>query len=395
MKKKLYFLFVLLCFFTFKTTCFASIMFKFDINGSRNFNGCSFTKANSTIEIRARDTLDEHYGLAFGENTTLSVAVKSGLFLSFQFKETVRINKNDIIDYSDTCLGLMGNTENLTYKLILRNSNDVNNDIKTEFGATGSCEDNNSFVECTYVYAPKNVCIDLKTSNVKYTNDNCTDDERTLPLDGNYFKYFIPLNATKATDFSIEIRQRDDTRKLNSDCTSLRDNNIETYTSFLVDSSWSSAKNNPHTFSSNMANGCFLRTVINIPVAQKFYTVSDLGKIKGYNYYFRKINIDNPFPNPIYSFVPSLWYDWYGNNYSSDGRYEYNGKPNIKDSFNNDNILYSIKGDNIKKFDDSFNDKSYLEWDHFNIDGHSNSINSDYFDNIADSDSYSRLGEGD
>ena len=56
--------------------------------------------------------------------------------------------------------------------------------------------------------------------------------------------------------------------------------------------------------------GCYFSSTFNIPISQKFYNEENNGTtIKGFNFYYKPIDINNPFPNGVAS--DSYWYNSY------------------------------------------------------------------------------------
>ena len=407
MKKNIYILFIFLCFFTCVTTCNAELKFTYFLN-NENYDladgmMCSFGNAFSNVTISARDYFDDSKYITF-INDTVDVSVKAGTFISFRFNEVISLEKTDMKILKNGTLITSPTDEDYQkcfkkafsgrFYVSLRDSNDVNSDIVSNVSDDAYCQIQDSIIRCSYDYSPNLVCMD-KNGQIDYS-EPCSDSERMFEYkfySDPFFRYFIPLNATKETGFSISLVQigyLDSQYIIGKDeCHRLIDANLDTYRFFMVDNNGDKLSNNYDDSIARVQNGCYLKSVINIPVSQSFYTVDNTGKRTGYNFYFRKIDINNPFPSPVYS--KGLWNEWREANYLY-GKYDKNNvSPNIKNSFAES--TYEIKGENIQKFNDLFAGKDYFEWDHILSNGHSQNITSDYFNKIPLVDSYGDLGK--
>ena len=216
-----------------------------------------------------------------------------------------------------------------------------------------------------YIYKPDGVCIDLKSGKVSY-KPNCASNTEArvnnyFSGDYEYWPYFSPLELKSGSNFSLEIKGG---RQLNEkECQSFKRRNG----------------------SDKVNSSCQISFTLNFPVVQKYYYEEKKNnqlKFNGYNFYYRPININNPFPN-----VPtktSLWYEWYNSN---------NKKPNLKDSFNE--ITYSVDvpnklADTIRAYNLN---NPYPSFDKLSLKGKSSFLQSIEVEALTKDKSYS-LGGG-
>ena len=256
---------------------------------------------------------------------------------------------------------ISGSSYNITYN----DSNDIDTDKETDYiyntmqqTANKNCTDNdyeddkkgkNTLTNsCEYTYNRGKVCINIKNGKVRYIDEeetcketlpssecdgmnNCNIEYELLPeydSNGNfkYWKYFIPLNATSQQDFSLTMSEKTAEKKNKDFCYYIVDKyddfnkriktvNEGTYAlkNLKITSDMSELKKeNIKKQAKNRINsygGCYLETTITIPVVQKFYNELDNGiNFKGFNFYYKPIDITDPFPNGLTN--TSLWYDW-------------------------------------------------------------------------------------
>lgn len=187
-----------------------------------------------------------------------------------------------------------------------------------------------------YEYVPNKVCIDLITSEIKYNNEcnlyntsirqveNGETYDEYLKENISYWKYFIPLDATTNSKLSlnmIENTDKDSQGRLKPTLTEKQclngmknkpndDDNYKFYIkplegNFVGD--YKTGENRSEDVKRvKKDHGCLIAIVLNFNVVQKFYgQTSNYQSLKGYNMYFRQIDINNPFPNGIDS--NSIW----------------------------------------------------------------------------------------
>ena len=265
-----------------------------------------------------------------------------------------------------------------SYALKLRNSNDIQeNGIDKTINGSGGCGGTNP-ITCTYTYAPKTVCMNILTSKVTYRdNDTCVSGEVKIEndSDSNHWHYFTPLNTKSNDDFVLTMSYASQSGLQEKGfCVQAIDSNPTNYKSFVRD------KNNQKLTGmtiekdkETVTNGCYFGTEIDINIEQKFYNEINQEQLKGFNFYYKPIEINNPFPNGISG--TSLWKNWYESE---------NKKPNISDSYST--ITYkalNINANAIRNYNnidinpqDGISDNLYGDWTKMNIDG-----TSQYIDN--------------
>lgn len=204
-----------------------------------------------------------------------------------------------------------------SYEVEYMNSNDINSSsstiVKGEKCAVESVNLENGGTasrSCTFQYNRGNACIDVNTGKVRYigTNRSCgTNKEYLVELDGDIWPYFIPLN-TKSNDKVFSIEMNSSLSKTDTGiCEDIIENNDD-FSSMILDSEQKkfiqgTSKKNAKD---RVQNGCYYRTLIKIPVEQKFYNEINNGtEFKGYNFYYKPIDVKNPFPNGLPS--NSIW----------------------------------------------------------------------------------------
>ena len=248
-----------------------------------------------------------------------------------------------------------------------------------KYGSGGYSSANTLSGECDVSYDRiGSVCINVKKGLVRYINEKekCdTPDEYTItPDEDGYWKYFIPLNANSKEDFQIILDSSNKQKALAVACIDYI-NKYDDYAYFITDSNGNSfiGQNITKKKAKQMvANGCYFKITITIPVIQRFYNELENGiNFKGFNFYYKPIDIDNPFPNGLNNV--SLWYDW-----NKDKKKE----PDISESY--DEITYyantSGNEEKIRKYNNQ-NDKDsrkkdhpYASWQEMNVNGTSNFI---------------------
>lgn len=195
------------------------------------------------------------------------------------------------------------------------------------------------YVEQAYEILERKVCMNLKTSQVSYGRD-CKTSEGEIQIETgtvtdtylnnkvNYWHYFIPLNTTSDSVFTLDIVKNENRKFSISECKQFMSTNNE-YINYIVPID---LNNNNGTFvgdynrytDKNLSldnkklqtgGGCYISTKITFPIVQEFYNEKTTTKngettkqIKGFNFYYKPIDIENPFPNGILS--TSIWHGW-------------------------------------------------------------------------------------
>ena len=321
-----------------------------------------------------------------------------------------------------------------TYEVQYSDGNKINGGIDvTETGDTkkdNKCEKitvtaltspNGGLLHCSFSYNLGKTCMNTITAEVRYiksdSSQTCRTEKGEIEVTNNSNKiktnYFIPLDAKNGDTFKLLIDKNKgyDDPLLKEQCSYVR-NHYSDWQNLIVGHDGESQltdsnfrKRNDGTYEyigvNNMSNTkkCYLKTSIVFPIEQKFYgQTTSYQSLKGYNIFFRQIDINNPFPNSISS--TSIWHGLYNalNKKVNTG----NGEVKLS-SF--DNITYRAvisnqNADKIRKFNES---TSYTQWvkeygkqNGMNADGTSNFIqnNSTIFVNRSSKSSFYKLGCG-
>ena len=310
-------------------------------------------------------------------STKTSTITNSG-----QQEETVTVPQNikdKCIKDSVTSIKRMveSSASHVNYSIELTNSNTASgNNITTNdynFKSLGWGSSSATALSNTYSYYVEygmaNVCMNAKTGEVKYRTktDSChvNEGEITVPnikYEGvEFFNYFIPLDAKSSDSLYLSVSKSSETYKYNV-CLNAMDSN-STYKNFLV------LDNNDYEVfpsDSSLANDrlilnkcknrnscCHIETRIIINHKNSFYKETD-GKIDGFSFYYRPININNPFPKGISD--NSLWYQKdvnFSNSFSKSPSY----------------IASSTNMENVKNIRDG-----YFKWNSISLNGRSSRI---------------------
>ena len=205
------------------------------------------------------------------------------------------------------------------------------------------------------------ICINVKNGNVRYLdnqiNGECHKDEyKVLPDADGYWKYFIPLNANSFNDFSIELNTTGG-KVIAETCNNIKENYPNTWQNIIK---------------MNSDGTCIYDATITIPIIQRFYNELEDGKtFKGFNFYYKPIDINEPFPNGLTN--TSIWYDW---------NKDKNKEPEISKSYNKITYYANTSGNeekirnynNQKTKDIDKKDHPYASWDKMNVNGTSQFI---------------------
>lgn len=242
-------------------------------------------------------------------------------------------------------------------------------------GETTSFEEslkNGGKVTKKYHYEMYGACINVKTGKVRYLNknDTCNADEYFIENDNTsedtrHWHVFTPLNTKTPDGYTLSLTPNTNTIQRGDICQAYVDKystNYE-YTKYIKPTTGSFIKN-VKADKKKVINGCYFQTIINFPTVQKFYGEEIDGEnstLIGFNFYYRPIEITNPFPNGIAS--DSYWKEW-GDSSKKD--------PDLSKSFNE--VTYYTNGidlTTIREYNDKFN---YTNWTDMNINGSSDFI---------------------
>lgn len=291
-----------------------------------------------------------------------------------------------------------------SYDVIYNDSNDINAEPSNDKYYTaeiitkekaGNCQETkseegttkSSSESCRFSYNRGKTCINVKNGKVRYLDNDgtCDSDEYAVTSQDGYWKYFIPLNANSAEDFTFILSSSG-----NKEDTGICQDYIEKYEkyyNFITGSNGESLAGTTKGQAKRMVqDGCYLQTTVTIPVVQKFYNELEDGKtFQGFNFYYKPIDITNPFPNGLTN--TSIWYDWLNDN---------NGQePDLEDSF--DEITYYTTNLNGSEIRADNKTEHYTSWSNMNIDGTSKYITSEGVINRnfrVEKDSFYALGCG-
>lgn len=228
--------------------------------------------------------------------------------------------------------------------------------IETSSGGYGTITKEYEFLE-------EKVCINVKTSEVAYKRDCKANEIRikngTTNNGVRYWHYFSPLKAKTGFNQTLIVKEAKYSIKyLYNDCKNTIENKtnrriyhkhiigiskneeeIPLIGDYYIEKNGKLYENKSSEDKKNIKNGCRQATTIHFPVTQQFYKeIKDEGgniKFKGFNFYYKPIDINEPFPNGLSS--TSIWNEW-----NKTGR----KNPNLLQSFvksNGANITYTTK----------------------------------------------------
>ena len=250
-----------------------------------------------------------------------------------------------------------------SYIVKLQNPNDVNSKETTNI-TSNACNTSGARVSsCTFTYDVAKTCINVKTAAIRYltnTSSECSNEEIEVKKNDNHWSYFIPLNAKSKDDYFISITSSGkNTKYSGSACKNFINQNAN-YTDWIITSDEKKFTGNISKDLSLASAGCYLSSIVTIPVNQKFYSEEE-DSLKGYSFYYRPIDINNPFPNGVDD--SSYWSNWYKSK---------NKEPDIAKSFAK--ITYytgNINTPSIREYNKAY---KYTSWSDMNISGLSNFI---------------------
>lgn len=320
-----------------------------------------------------------------------------------------------------------------SYKLKIPNSNDTSSSEKIEIEGNGPTVKFTDLTKrkdkktATYKYST-HPCMNILTSKVRYVNEtkNCNKDNEIIIADDaltKHWHYFVPLNAKSNEEIKIELVKNSTKNLASAQCKNViekypaieNDNESTSYVDLIqpvasgqdvkftgtttkekIEACKSKqTKNNCGEDYYNIIKGnwkCYLTSVIKIPINQNFYQEDEDedGNITftGFNFYYRPINIYNPFPN---GFSPnSYWKEW-NNNGRKDPDME---KSYTVMTYSAININTSIVR-NYKNLITDGKQNTYSSWNNMSSrDGKSNFISTQGVVTRHNTGNYYRIGEG-
>lgn len=180
-----------------------------------------------------------------------------------------------------------------------------------------------------YKYTPGTICMNVKTADVTYGRD-CNENELDVS-GGSYWRYFIPLNTKSGSSFYLNLEKNSTVTNATLDedeCRYVIEHHpysSDLYTNYIKDINGenfkgdyykSNGKFNKNSLDNDaIKNGCIFSTKVNFNIVQEFYNEEkdDNGNLKfnGFNFYYRPVDITNPFPNTIStnSYWKGYWTD--------------------------------------------------------------------------------------
>jgi len=269
-------------------------------------------------------------------------------------------------------------TSEPSYDITYRDSNDIDtqspssSDRYNTMGTKtqGQCNNESDLgtktnsMDCSFKYEREKTCINVKTGQVAYVaySEPCLEDEyeitqETADNGKKYWKYFIPLNANSTDGFKVSLVAKGN--QIGVLCKQYIDK-YPHYQSLIVDINGNPLSSNPTEAKLEVESGCKYQTEITIPVIQKFYNEQDNGiNFKGFNFYYKPIDINNPFPNGLNE--TSLWHDW---------NEDVNKAPDISESYEEITYYANTAGNeekireynNKKEQDENKKDYPYTSW---------------------------------
>lgn len=341
----------------------------------------------------------------------------------------------ECLEYAVAIAKQKANTDTpATYSVKIPNSNDATasgtTTIQGKTVKTGRFNLNNNKTqkqatrEVEYEYST-NTCMNFLTSKVRYVNDasECNKDNEIIIANDTvggriHWHYFVPLNA-KSSEYSVIELTKNTTssnngQKSKNSCLYVLENNPiiagnddKTFYLDLIKRSDEKpffsdytekckSSTNKKTCSKDykyFANGgtCYLTSTIKIPINQKFYQEKkdNDGNIifSGFNFYYRPININDPFPNGFSE--DSYWKEW-----DKEGRKE----PNMANSYKV--ITYSAININtsiVRSYKNMITDgkpNTYSSWNNMSSSGKSNFISNQGVITRHNTGDYYKIGEG-
>ena len=244
-------------------------------------------------------------------------------------------------------------------------------------------------VKKKYYYEKYGTCIDVKTSKVRYLNseaDKCKENEYYVKNDDEnddtrHWHTFVPLNAKESEGYTFLLENTDKV-EVPGICRDVinKQKKDKRYMRIIKPLKNQKFTGNVTTDLAMVSKGCYFYTVVDIPLSQAFYNevdnkLNDTSELIGFNFYYRPIDIDNPFPNGITKY--SYWEKW--------GEDKKQGKedPELEKSFNT--ITYAatnIDLNYIREYNGAMKktnerENQYTDWSKMNIDGSSIFIQKD------------------
>ena len=267
-------------------------------------------------------------------------------------------------------------------------------------------------------YNVGHACLNVKTGFVEY-KDKCNSEELSIPdiysrdvsnlsaSEKELYRigqYFIPLNTKSTDDFTYDLKAR--RKEPKNACESYIDNakdmNEVRNTILYINKNGKVTKfpasvTSKATAKTYVSKGCYLATTAHFKVKQQFYNQNAESKLEGYGFFYRPIDISNPFPNGLKE--STYWgqkdlYNAESNSVKTKDKKTYD----LDDSFKTLSYKALVNNpetirDYNKRADSEGKSYLYMSWDNMNVDGSSSFINKGYVTRNGTA-SYYKLGCG-
>ena len=261
---------------------------------------------------------------------------------------------------------------------------DPNNIACSKNSKASGCENYEAQVVPTYDYPEDNriikrfnyemygACVNVKTAKVRYltnseskckANEEIKVENYTESFEKRHWHIFVPLN-TKTTDEYKIIAKNTQNKMDDWYCNGILEKYPNIFRTIISPATGDYTGINSVDINMIKKNGCIVRATYIIPVLQKFYNEEQEGDklvFKGYSFYYRPIDIKNPFPNGIAA--DSYWADW---NKQKDKT------PDLEKSFNSlTYVATNINANSVRAYN---SENPYTSWSNMNINGKSQFI---------------------
>lgn len=223
-------------------------------------------------------------------------------------------------------------------------------------------------------YEMYGACVNVKTAKVRYltnseskckANEEIKVENYTESFEKRHWHIFVPLNTKTTDEYKIKAKNAQDKME-EWECNSILENYPNTFRTIISPATGNYTGVNSVDINMIKKNGCVLQSTYIIPVLQKFYNEEQEGDklvFKGYSFYYRPIDIKNPFPNGIAA--DSYWADW---------NKQKEKTPDLEKSFNNlTYVATNINANSVRAYNSA---NPYTNWSNMNINGKSQFIES-------------------
>lgn len=232
-------------------------------------------------------------------------------------------------------------------------------------------------VSKSYYYEMYGACINVKTGKVRYLNkdDKCGTNEYYIANDNEseatrHWHVFTPLNTKTPEGYAILLTPNKNTVQDKGICANIVEKYSKNneYMNYIKPASGAFVGNTKTDSALAKRAGCYFEMTLKVPTTQKFYgeEINSAGNdstLIGFAFYYRPIDITNPFPNGIAN--DSYWQEWNEKKQKD---------PDLSKSF--DQITYQTNGIDLSYIRE-YNDKNnYTSWLDMNINGTSTFVNS-------------------